>query len=169
MAAAGRAFHFAHVSMGTDAAFAEFGEEFGFEVGGDGMLEALGFVVDFPPFHAEEFGEHALDKVVAKGKLAGDLASGGGEADVAISLDADEGIFFKTAHGHGNGGSGDFEPVGETSGDNGFAFALGLEDGFEIVFLGDGDHLIDYTMGLSVVNEKDKTFNTGGTEVHRVN
>jgi|SRR5579863_4379922 len=168
MTATGGAFHLAHIAVRADAAFAELGEEFGFEVGGDGMFEALGFVVNFPPFHAEEFGEHAFDEVMAKGELAGDLASGGGEAEVAVGLNADEGIFFQAAHGHGDGGCRDFEPVGEAGGDDGFAFALGLEDGFEIVFLGDGDHFSDYTMGLSVVNEKDKTLNTGGTEEHKV-
>jgi len=141
MAPAGGAFHLAHVAVRADAAFAEFGEKFGFEVGGDGVFEALGFVVDLPPFHAEEFGQHALDEVMAEREPAGDLAAGGGEAEVAVGLNTDEGIFLQAAHGHGNGGSGDFEPVGEAGGDHGFAFALGFEDGFEIVFLGDGDHL----------------------------
>jgi len=54
------------------------------------------------------------------------FAAGSGEADVTIGLNADEGIFFQTAHSHGDGGSGDLQPVGETRGDNGFAFALGL-------------------------------------------
>ena len=56
MAATGGAFHLAHIAVRADAAFAEFGEEFGFEIGRDGVLEAFGFVVDLPPFHAEEFG-----------------------------------------------------------------------------------------------------------------
>lgn len=56
MTATGGAFHLTHVAVGADAAFAEFGEEFAFEIGRDGMLEAFGFVVNLPPFHAEELG-----------------------------------------------------------------------------------------------------------------
>jgi len=55
MAPAGGAFHLAHVAVRTDAAFAEFGEELGLEVWGDGVFEALGFIVDLPPFHPEKF------------------------------------------------------------------------------------------------------------------
>jgi hypothetical protein len=141
MAAAGGTFHLAQIAVRTDSAFAQLGEEFGFEVGGDGVLEALGFIVDLPPFHAEEFAQHAFNEMVAEGELAGDLAAGGGETDVAIALDADECVLFKAAHGHGDGGGGDFQPVSETRRDNGFAFTLGFEDRFEIVFFGDGDHL----------------------------
>ena len=96
--------------------------------------------------------------MVAEGELAGDFAAGGGEADVAVGLNADQAVFFQTAQGHGDGGSGDFEPVGEARGDDGFAFAFGLEDGFEVVFFGDGDHWGDYTTELSMVN------GVGGTE-----
>ena len=67
MAAAGGAFHFAEIAMRANAISAELGEEFGFEVGRDGVLEALGFIVDLPPFHAEKFGEHSLDEMVAEG------------------------------------------------------------------------------------------------------
>jgi hypothetical protein len=59
---------------------------------------------------------------------------------MTVRLNADQGVFLEAAHGHGDGWGRDFEPVGEAGGDNGFAFALGFENGFEIVFLGDGDH-----------------------------
>jgi hypothetical protein len=140
VAAAGGAFHLAEVAVRAGSGLAELGEEFGFEIGRDGVLEALGLVVNFPPFHAEDFGQHAFDEVVAEGEFAGDLASGGGEAEVAVGLDADQAVFFQAADRHGDGGSGDFEPVGEAGGDDGFAFALGFEDGFEVVLFRDGDH-----------------------------
>jgi hypothetical protein len=127
------------------------------------VFEALGFVMNLPPFHAEEFGQHAFDEVMAEGELAGDLASGSREADVAVGLDANQAVFLEAADRHGDGGRGDFQPVGETGGDDGFAFALGFEDGFEVVLFGDGDHLGDYTTELSVVNGESKIFNTGGT------
>ena len=52
--------------MGTGASGAEFGQQLCFEVGGDGVLQAFGFVVNLPPFHAEEFGEHAFDEMMAQ-------------------------------------------------------------------------------------------------------
>ena len=104
------------------------------------MFQLLGLVVDFPPFHAEKLGEHAFDEMVAQSEFAGDLAAGCGKADVAVGLDTDQAIFFQAADRHGDGGGGDFQPVGETGGDDGLTFALGFKDGLEIVFFGDGDH-----------------------------
>ena len=105
------------------------------------MFEALGFIVNLPPFHAEKFGQHTFDKVVAKSKLAGDLTAGGGEAHMAVRGDANQTVLFQTAHGHGNGGRRDFEPVREAGGDDRFSFTLSLEDGFEIIFFRDSNHL----------------------------
>ncbi len=145
MAATGGAFHFTEIPVRADAIFAELGEKFGFKVRRNGVLEALGFVVNLPPLHSEEFREHTLDQVMAEGELAGDPASGGCEADVPVGEDADEAVLFKAAEGHGDGGSGDLKPIGESGGDNGFAFGLSLEDGFEVVLFGHGDHGGDYT------------------------
>jgi len=142
MSATGGALHLTHIAMRADSPFAEFGEEFGFEVGRDGVLEAFGFVVDLPPFHAEEFGEHAFDEVVAQRELARDLAAGGGETKVAIGLNADQGILLQTANRHSDGGSGDLQPVCESCGDDGFPLAFGFEDSFEVVFFGDCNHLM---------------------------
>ena len=94
MAATGGAFHLTHIAVRADSSFAKFGEELGFEVGRDGVFEAFGFVVDLPPFHAEQFGEHAFDEMMAQRELAGDLASGGGETKVTIGLNADERVFL---------------------------------------------------------------------------
>lgn len=142
MSATGGALHLTHIAMRADSSFAKFGEEFGFEVGRDGVLEAFGFVVDLPPFHAEELGEHAFDEVVAQRELAGDLAAGGGETKVAIGLNADQSILLQTANSHSDGGSGDLQPVSESRGDDGFTFTFGFEDSFEVVFLGDSNHLM---------------------------
>ena len=99
------------------------------------MFEALGLVVNLPPFHAEHFGEHAFDEVMAEGEFAGDGASGRSEADFAAGGDADEAIFFQAAEGHGDGGWRDLKQMREAGGDDGFAFGFGFEDGLEVVLL----------------------------------
>jgi len=104
------------------------------------VLEAFGLVVDFPPLHAEEFREHALDQVMAEGELAGDFAAFGGEADLAAGFDADEAVFFQAAQSHGDRGRRDFQKVGEAGGDDGFAVGFRFEDRLEVVFFGNGDH-----------------------------
>jgi hypothetical protein len=48
------------------------------EIRRDGVFEALGFVVNFVPFHAEYFREHPLDEMVAVQDAIGDIASGSG-------------------------------------------------------------------------------------------
>ncbi len=83
--------------------------------------------------------------MVAEGKLAGDSASGGGEANMAIGEYPNQAIFLKPAEGHGDGRRGDPEPVGEAGGDDPFSFRFSLEDGFEVILFGDGDHCRDYT------------------------
>jgi hypothetical protein len=164
MAAAGGALHLAEITVRTGAGLAELGEEFGFEVRRDSVLEALGLVVDLPPLHSEKLGQHAFDEMVAEGEFTGDLAAGSGEAHVSVGLNADEAVFFQAADGHSNGGRGDCEPVGEAGGDDGFAFTLGFEDGLEIVLFGDGDHLGRlYDGGLIMVNSHAEIFNTEGT------
>jgi len=144
-AAAGGAFEFAEVAVRAGAASSEPGQQLGFEIGRDGVFEALGFVVNFPPLHAKQFGEHALNQVMTQGELAGDFASCGGELDQAIALHADEAVFFQATQGHRDRGRRHFEQVGEACRDDVFAFALRLEDRLQVVFLGDGDHWRDYT------------------------
>ena len=104
------------------------------------MFEALGFVVDLPPFHTEHFGQHPFDEVVTEDKFAGDLTSGGGEADFARSADAHQAIFFKATQRHRNGRWRDFQQMCESGGDHRFTLGFGFEDGLEVILLGDGDH-----------------------------
>ncbi len=59
------------------------------------MFESFGFVVNLPPLHAEKFGEHALDQVMAEGEFAGDLASGRGESDQAVTRTRTRPSFFR--------------------------------------------------------------------------
>ena len=140
-AAAGRAFHLAEIAVRTGTTGAQLGQKLGFEVGRDGVFEALGFVVNLPPFHSKHFGEHALDQMMAERKLAGDLASLSSKADFAAGgVDAHEAIFLEAAQSHGDGGWGDFEEISQAGGNYGFAFTFGFQDRLEIVFLGDGDH-----------------------------
>ena len=72
--------------MRAGAAAAQFGQQPGFKVGRNGMFQTLRFVVHAIPLHAKHFSEHAFDEVMAKGKLACDLASGSGQPDVAVAL-----------------------------------------------------------------------------------
>jgi len=141
MATTGRAFHLAEVAVGANSAFTELGEKFRFEVGRDGMFKAFSFIVNFPPLHTEKFGEHSFDEVMAEGKFAGNFSAGCGEANVAVGLDAHQSVFLEAAERHGDGWSRYFEPFREAGRDDGLAFAFSLQDGFEIVLFGDGDHL----------------------------
>jgi len=105
------------------------------------MFQALSLVVHLPPFHAKQFREHALNQVMAQGQLAGDLAPGGGELHAAVGLDAHQGVLFQAAQRHGHRRGRDLQPVCEARGDYFFTFALGFEDGLQVVLFGDGDHL----------------------------
>lgn len=50
-----RTFHLAQVAVRTRAAGTKLCKELGLEIRGDSMLEALGFVVNLPPFHSKDF------------------------------------------------------------------------------------------------------------------
>ena len=67
------------------------------------MFETLGFIVNFPPFHPEHLTQHPFDQVMTQSELAGDGASGGGEADFAGGTDADEAIFLQAPQRHRDG------------------------------------------------------------------
>lgn len=145
------------VAVGAGVAVAEFFDEFLLELGADGVFELLGFFMDKVPGHAEDFREHAFDEVVAADEALGDFAARGGEDDDAAVDDADEFVAFEAAEGHGDGRSADLEPAGESGGNDEFAFAFGFGDGFEVVFLGDGDfqgNLFIVTLGLNSCAEE---------------
>src|SRR5580700_5264476 len=170
MAAAGGTLHLTEVAVRTGTGFAEFGQQFGLEIGRDSVFQPFGLIVHLPPLHTEEFGQHALDQMMAEGEFASDFAAGGGEAYVAVGLNANQAVFFQAANRHGDSWGRNFQPVGEASRDHGFSFTFGVEDGLEIVFFGDGDHLwglYDWRL-IAVKFGRNKIFNTEGTGEHRV-
>ena len=105
------------------------------------MLQTLGLVVHLVPFHAENLGEHALDQVMAKSELARDLAARCSQADVAVSLHANQAVSFQAPQCHGDGRGRNRKPVGQRGGDDALAFAFSFQDRLQIVFFGDGNHL----------------------------
>jgi len=139
-AAAGGTFQFAQIAVRAGLPASQLGHEAGFEVRGDGVFEALRFVVHLVPGHIEDFAEHAFDEVVALGQLAGDLFSGRGQANAAFVVDADKSIFLQAADGHRDSRRGNVEPMSERGGDDGFSLAFGFEDRLEVIFFGNGDH-----------------------------
>ena len=54
---------------------AQFLDQLLLEIGGDGVFELLGLVVDLVPLESENLGQHPLDQVVAVEQPAGDFAS----------------------------------------------------------------------------------------------
>jgi len=100
------------------------------------VLEALGFLVDFVPLHAEDFAEHALDEVVAQGGAVGGFAAGLGEAHDAVFTDGDEAVALEALEGHGHGRRGNFKPVREHGGNYLMALGFSFEDGLEVILFG---------------------------------
>src|ERR1700734_3267005 len=54
------------VPVWAGAGFAELLFEFGFKGGRDGMFKTFGLLVNFVPFHSENFTEHSFDEVMAQ-------------------------------------------------------------------------------------------------------
>ena len=105
------------------------------------MLQALSFIVHLPPLHTEKFSQHAFNQVMTQRELPGDLASCCRQSDLAITLHAHQFILLQPAQSHGHGRRRNLQQVGQTRRDHRFTLALGCQDGLEIVFFGDGDHL----------------------------
>jgi len=103
------------------------------------VLQLFGFIVDFIPLHAEDFGEHALDQVMALEDSVGDFTARFAESDRAGGADVDEAVALQAPDRHGDGGRGYFQPAGEGCGDDGFAFPFGFGDGLQVVLFRDGD------------------------------
>lgn len=142
------------IAVGAGSLFAQLFDQQSFESGGDGVLEALGLVVDLVPGHAEDLREHALDEVVAEGGAVGGFASGGGEAEDAVVVDFDKSIAAKAAKGHGDSRRRDGEPVGEGGRDHGASLALGFENRLEVVFLRNGDGRLHGWSGFQINAEE---------------
>src|SRR5271168_5205586 len=66
MPPAAGALHLAEVAVRAGAAASELGQQLGFEVWRDSMLQALRLIVHLVPLHAENLGQHALDEMVTK-------------------------------------------------------------------------------------------------------
>src|SRR5260370_33709649 len=104
------------------------------------MLQTLCFIVNVDPFHPENLGEHAVDQVMAKNGSFRDFPSFGSELNPAALSKGDTtvspqplegGCYCRWRHG---------KPMSKECGDYGIAFRLGLCNGLQIIFLGNGDH-----------------------------
>ncbi len=80
-----RTVHADAVAVRAGFAFAELFAQAALEIGGDGVLHLLGFVVDLVPLHAENFGEHALDQMWRFDQAVGDFAAFARQRDFAGS------------------------------------------------------------------------------------
>ena len=127
--------------MGTRAATAEALDKLRLKVRGDGVFQALGFIVHLVPLHAEKLGEHALDEVVAQGKLVRDLPACSSQSYLTAGQDAHQTVSLQAAQCHGHRRRRNGEPVRQGRRNDGLALAFGFENGLEVVFLGDGNHL----------------------------
>ncbi len=74
-------------------------------------------------------------------KLAGDFLSRSRQPDAAVGIHPHQSVFLQTAHRHRHGRRRNLEPVRQSSRNDGFAFALSLENRFEVVLFGDRDHV----------------------------
>ena len=74
-------------------------------------------------------------------KLAGNSLSGSGQANSSVGIYPHQAVLLQPAHSHGYRRRRDLEPVRERRRNNGFAFALGLENGLKVVLFGNCDHV----------------------------
>ena len=107
------------------------------------MFQALGFVVHLVPAHAKDFMKHAFDEVMAGDQLPRDLASFGSQLYTAVLADGDQAVAFQPAQSHSDSRGGYGKPLRQPCGDDLLAFAFSFENGLEIVFFGNGDHMLN--------------------------
>lgn len=122
------------VSVRTCGTFPEFLDEFGFELGGDNVLESFRFRMDLVPLHAENLGKHSLHEIVTKRGTVGDLPSFARETKRACSRIFDEAVFPKFPNRLGNGRRRNIEPMRQQGWDNRMPFAFGFDDRLQIIF-----------------------------------
>jgi len=91
------------IAMRAGLPIAQFFAKAGFEIGGNGVLQLLGFVVDLVPLHAENFRKHAFNQVVALNQTECDLTAFACQCEFAIRVDANQPIATQTANRHGHG------------------------------------------------------------------
>src|SRR5262249_16052604 len=92
--AAVRTLHLTQIAVGTSSSTAQFGQQLGFKIWRNGMLQSPSPLVHLVPLHAKHFRQHELDQMMAKGKLARDLAPSGSEADMTIGLYSYKTVFL---------------------------------------------------------------------------
>ena len=103
------------------------------------MLQLLRLVVHFVPLQPEDLGQHALDQVMAVQQTVGDVAARGGQRDLAFLAHLDQRVAPQPLDRHGDRRGGYAEPADQRHGLDGFALALGLGDGLQVILFGNGD------------------------------
>src|SRR5271157_4117315 len=109
------------------------------EIGRNGMLQLFGFVVHFVPFQTENLGQHALDQVVPVPQPAGDLPAGRRKRNLSLGAHADQPVPLQPLNRHRDRRRRNVQPARHRDGLDRLAFRLGLRDGLEVVFFGDGN------------------------------
>src|ERR1700758_2639712 len=91
---------------------------------------------------------------MAQREPASDPPSASSEAHLAVRLHANEAIFLQAAERHGHRRWRHLQPVRQGCGNDRFPFALGLQDGLQVIFFRNRDHCLDYKAKLNAVNWK---------------
>ena len=128
------------VAVGVGGGASEVGIDLVEEFVADGVLEALGFIVDLGPIEREDADEEGLDQAVAADDAEGNGSAFGRELDSGVTLVADEFVGREPLDHGGDGAGSDGEGVGDIAcrGLVGRGAGLKEEDGLEVVLDGDG-------------------------------
>ena len=128
------------IAVRARLAGAQLFEQSPLEIGRDGVLQLLGFVVDLVPLHAENLGEHALDQMMPVQQPVGDIAARPASVKVVPSRPARiSASRFRRLMAMVTAGAETFSQRARVAGDYRLAFALGLRNGLEVILLGYGD------------------------------
>ena len=109
------------------------------EIGGNGVLELLRFVMHFVPLHTEDLGQHALDQVMPVQQALGDFVTLCGQRDLPFLAYPNQAIPLEPPDCHGDRGRRHVEPALQSGGDDCLPLRFGLGDRLEVVFLRNGD------------------------------
>jgi hypothetical protein len=136
--------------VGIDGGVAEEIVDFFQDMIGDGVLEHVGFVVDFGPIEFEDADEEEFEEAMAAEDVEGELLAAVGEFGAASRFVLDEAGIGQGLD-HGSCGSGDYAHGGGefAHGDDlSPAGALLQIKLLEIVFHGAGRHMWAFPMGI---------------------